>query len=363
MKVDYKDLERYAEEIMLKGGFDAEEAAFMSKELVLANLVGYDSHGVIRIPQYLDQMKMGKIVPGAKIEIVKETATTAIVDGHLKFGQMVGYRMADIVMEKAKKYGVGVAVSLNAAHAGRVGSYVEYIAKNGFIGFCTASLCYDKPLAPWGAKESRMGTNPISWAVPRKDSFPVFMDGSMTVCAEGKVRTYVQKGLPVPEGWIMDGEGHDTTDPMALYRDPPGTIYPVGGKNSGGVKGSALAVMANMFSLALANDDYWSHEKQLTENGIFIMAIDPEAFCGLDAYKAQVLNHSNYIKSAAPADGFDKVMMPGEYEHENYDRLTKEGIELPPDTWNGLVKIAKELNCEWSKDLEAVETSASFVRY
>ena len=160
----------------------------MAKELVTANLVGYDSHGVIRIPQYLDQMKMGKIVPGAKIEIVKETPTTAIVDGHLKFGQMVGFAMADLVMKKAKAYGVGCAVSLNAAHAGRVGSYTEYIANNGYLAFCTVGLCYDKPLAPWGAKESRMGTNPISWAVPRKGSFPVFMDGSMTVvvCPEGR---------------------------------------------------------------------------------------------------------------------------------------------------------------------------------
>ena len=363
MKVNYKDLEKYAEEILLKGGFDAEEADFMSKELVLANLVGYDSHGVIRIPQYLDQMKMGKIVPGAKIEIVKETPTTAIVDGHLKFGQMVGFAMADIVMKKAKEYGMGCAVSLNAAHAGRVGSYTEYIAKHGFIAFCTVSLCYDKPLAPWGAKESRMGTNPISWAVPRKDSFPVFMDGSMTVVAEGKVRTYVQKGLKCPEGWIRDGYGHDTTDPMALYVDPPGTIYPVGGRNSGGVKGSALAVMANMFSLALANDNYWTHEKQLTENGIFLMAIDPDAFFGREVYEAQVLNHSDYIKSAAPEDGVEKVMMPGEYEHENYERNVRDGIELPPDTWNGLIAIAKELGCEWSKDLEAAETTASFVRY
>ena len=363
MRVSSEDLERYSEEILLKAGFDAEESAFMAKELVTANLVGYDSHGVIRIPQYLDQMKMGKIVPGAKIEIVKETPTTAIVDGHLKFGQMVGFAMADLVMKKAKACGVGCAVSLNAAHAGRVGSYTEYIANNGYLAFCTVGLCYDKPLAPWGAKESRMGTNPISWAVPRKGSFPVFMDGSMTVVAEGKVRTYVQKGEQLPEGWIRDGYGHDTTDPMALYRDPPGTIYPVGGRNSGGVKGSALAVMANMFALALANDDYWSHSEQLTENGIFLLAIDPDAFCGRERYEAQVLNHSEYIKSAAPEDGVEKVMMPGEYEHENYKRNMEAGIELPSDTWNGLIAIAKSLGCEWSKDLEAAETSAAFVRY
>ena len=363
MIVQYKDLEKYAEEILLKGGFDQEESAFMSKELVKANLVGYDSHGVIRIPQYLDQMKMGKIVPGAKIEIVKETPTTAIVDGHYKFGQMVGFEMADIVMRKAKEFGMGCAVSLHAAHAGRVGSYTEYIAEQGYIAFCTVSLCYDKPLAPWGAKESKMGTNPISWAVPCEGSYPVFMDGSMTVVAEGKIRTYVQKGEPVPEGWIRDGYGQDTTDPMALYREPAGTIYPVGGKNSGGVKGSALAIMANMFSLALANDDYWSHEKQLTENGIFLLAIDPDAFYGKENYAAQVRNHSDHIRSAAPADGFDHVMMPGEYEHENCKRKEKEGIDLPPDTWNGLISIAKKLDCEWSRNLEAAETTAEFVRY
>lgn len=363
MKIPYQELETIAEEIFRKAGFEQEESDFMAKELVLANLVGYDSHGVIRIPQYLDQMKMGKIVPGARIEIVKETPTTAIVDGHHKFGQMVGFAMADIVMKKAGEYGMGCAVSLNAAHAGRVGSYTEYIAKQGFLSFCTVGLCYDKPLAPWGAKQARMGTNPISWAVPREGSFPVFMDGSMTVVAEGKVRTYVQKGEQVPEGWIRDGDGNDTTDPMALYRDPPGTIYPVGGKNAGGVKGSALAVMANMFSLALANDDYWSHETQLTENGIFLMAVDPDAFFGKEAFAHQVRNHSDYIKSAEPAEGVDHVMMPGEYEYENMERLKREGIELPPDTWNGLIAIGKSLDCNWSRALTAEQTKAEFVRY
>lgn len=363
MIIAHEKLTELTNEIFLKAGIPEKSADIVSRELVLANLVGYDSHGVIRVPQYLNQIEQGKIVPGAEIKIIKETSTTAIVDGGHEFGQVIGFKMADIVIEKAQKCGVACAVSLNAAHAGRVGAYTEYIAKSRLIGFCTAGLCYTKPLAPWGARESKMGTNPISWAVPCKDSHPIFMDISTTVCAEGKVRNYLQKGEQLPEGWIRDGYGRDTTDPRALYTDPPGSIYPLGGKNAGGVKGSALGIMANMFSLALANDDYWSHERQLTENGIFMMAIDPDAFCGRETYEAQVKNHGNFIKSAAPAEGIEEVLLPGEYEYHNYARAIKEGVTLPDNTWNGLILIGKKYDCEWSRELEAETPAAEFVQY
>ena len=363
MRIEKEKLIAYTKEIFLKKGTTEAEAQVVAEELVMSNMMGIDSHGVLRVPQYLDQMDMGLIHAGSEIKVVKESETTAIVDGNHAFGQMVGRTMADLVIEKAKKMGVACAISINTPHIGRVGSYTEYIANHGLLAFSTVGLYYSKPLAPWGAKESRMGTNPISWAVPRKDDDPIFMDGAMTVVAEGKIRTYLQKGQQVPEGWIRDAEGKDTTDPMALYQNPPGTILPVGGKNSGGVKGSGLAIMANMFSIALANDDYWSEEGMHAENGVFLLAIDPNAFCGRETYEAQVLNHSNYIKSAKPAEGFNEVLMPGEFEHRNVKRLEEEGIEIPDDTWNGLINIAQGLGCEWSKDFVAKETKTKFVRY
>lgn len=363
MRIAQDKLLVYSEEIFQKGGATEQEAKIVSEELVMSNLMGLDSHGVLRIPQYLDQIDSGLIVPGSEVKIVKETPATAIVDGNHAFGQVVGRIMVDLVVQKAKETGIACAISVNTPHIGRVGSYTETIANQGMIAFSTVGLYYSKPLAPWGAKESRMGTNPISWAVPREGDYPVFMDGAMTVVAEGKIRTFVQKGQPVPEGWIRDGYGNDTTDPMALYKEPAGTIYPVGGKTSGGVKGSGLAIMANMFSIALANDDYWSTSGQHAENGVFLMAINPDFFCGREVYEAQVRNHSDYIKSAAPAEGFTEVLMPGEFEHKTVTRLSKDGIELPDDTWNGLVAIGHKLNCTWSKDIAEVETTAKFVRY
>ena len=367
MKIESKKLQEYAKDMFRKAGTTEEEAATVAEELVTSNLMGLDSHGVLRIPQYLDQIKEGLIIPGSEVRIVKETSTTAIVDGNHAFGQMVGHKMATLLITKAKTSGVACAISINTPHVGRVGSYTEQIANAGLLAFSTVGLYYNKPLAPWGAMESRMGTNPISWAGPRKGECPVFMDGAMTVVAEGKIRTYVQRGEPVPHGWIRDGYGKDTTDPMALYREPAGTIYPVGGPNAGGVKGSGLAVMANMFSIALADDDYWTGlakgEKQHAENGVFMMAIDPDAFCGRDAYAAQVKNHSDYIKSARPAEGFKEVLMPGEFEHRNADRLLQEGIELPDDTWNGIVSIAKNLGCDWAEAYEVGEIKSRFVRY
>lgn len=363
MKVNYEKLQEIAKEIFLKVGTTEQEAEIVSKELILSNLMGIDSHGILRVPQYIDQMASGLIKPGSKVSIVKETPATAIVDGNHAFGQLVAHEMVEIVAEKAKKCGIACAISTNTPHIGRVGSYTEALAEKGLIGFMTVGLYYSKPLAPWGAKDSRMGTNPISWAVPRKDDYPVFMDGAMTVVAEGKIRTFVQKGQPVPEGWIRDGYGKDTTDPMALYREPAGTIYPVGGKNSGGVKGSGLAIMANMFSIALANDDYWSQSGQHAENGVFMMAVNPDFFCGEDTYKASVKNHSDYIKSAAPADGFKEVLMPGEFEHRNAEKLKKEGVEIPEDTWNGLIELGQKYNCKWSEGLTCKKPKAEFVRY
>lgn len=362
MRVNKNDLLRYAQETLEKAGATEKEAQIVAEELVTSNLMGLDSHGVLRIPEYLDFLKNGMVIPGSEIKVVKETPTTAIVDGNHAFGQIVGRGMAELAVKKAKEVGVACLVSINTPHVGRVGSYTEYIAKQGLLAFSTVGLYYSRPLAPWGAKESRMGTNPISWAVPRKGSYPVFMDGAMTVVAEGKIRTYAQKGQQVPEGWLCDGCGNPTTDPMALYREPAGTMYPVGGRYAGGVKGSGLAVMANMFSIALANDDYWSIPHH-AENCVFLMAVDPDAFYGREVYEAQVKNHSDYIKSAAPAEGFDEVLMPGEFEHKHAEKLEKEGIEIPDNTWNGLVSIAQELGCGWSRDLSAGESKVGFVHF
>lgn len=366
MKIDYRDLTDYTKDIFSRTGATDAEAQIVAEELVKSNLMGVDSHGVLRIPQYLWQIEDKFILPHADVKIVKETMTTAIVDADHGFGQVAGQKVADVVIQKANETGVACAISINSSHIGRLGAYTERIARNGLLAFGTAGLYSSGPLAPFGAAEARLGTNPISWAVPRGEEDPIMMDGATTVVAEGKLRTYIQKGESVPEGWIRDGYGHDTTDPNDFYKTPRGTILPLGGK-TGGAKGSALAVMADLFSIALANDDYWTclqeGKKLSTENGLFLFAVNPDCFFGKSAYEQQVKNHADYIKSAKPADGFCEVLLPGEHEFRMAEKRRIEGIDIPDETWNGIVSIAAKMGCGWVDRYPVQENHKEFVHY
>lgn len=155
-----------------KAGTTEEEAATVAEELVTSNLMGLDSHGVLRIPQYLDQIKEGLIIPGSEVRIVKETSTTAIVDGNHAFGQMVGHKMATLLITKAKTSGVACAISINTPHVGRVGSYTEQIANAGLLAFSTVGLYYNKPLAPWGQWNHGWGPIRFRGQFPARGNIP-----------------------------------------------------------------------------------------------------------------------------------------------------------------------------------------------
>ena len=366
MRIGHEDLTNYTKDIFSRAGASDTEAQIVAEELVQSNLMGVDSHGVLRIPQYLWQMEDKFILPNADVKIVKDTMTTAIIDADHGFGHVAGRKVADTVIRKAGENGVACAISINSAHIGRLGAYTERIARSGLIAFGTAGLYSSGPLAPFGAAQARLGTNPISWAVPRGEGDPILMDGATTVVAEGKLRTYIQKGESVPEGWIRDGYGRDTTDPEDFYKTPRGTILPLGGK-TGGAKGSALAVMADLFSIALANDDYWTclqeGKKLSTENGLFLFAVNPDCFFGKTNYERQVQNHADYIKSAKPAAGFSEVLLPGELEFRMAGKRRKEGIDISDETWNGIVSIAADMGCSWADRYPAKKCHKEFVRY
>ena len=366
MKIRAEVLTEDTKEILTKLGVPEDAAQTVAEELVRSNLMGVDSHGVLRIPRYVKQIQDGFIKPDANVKVVKESPSTAIIDADCGFGHVAARKMAQVVCEKAAKTGIACALSMNSTHIGRAGAYTEWIARQGMIGFAVAAVYTQGPLAPYGAAEGKLGTNPISWAVPRYGADPVIMDGATTIAAERKLRAYIQKGMQVPEGWIRDGHGNNTTNPEDFYKEPKGTILPIGGLNAGAAKGSALSIMCDMFSIALANDDYWTALKEggklKAENGFFLMAVNPEFFCGTLAYEKQVDNHARFIKDAKPAEGFDEVLLPGEFEFRQAKKKEQEGIDLPEETWNGLVSIGQKLGCKWSAGLETVKAK-EFVQF
>ncbi|MXY98684.1 MAG: Ldh family oxidoreductase, partial [Gemmatimonadetes bacterium] len=187
---------------LLKGvGASEDEAEIISRHSVGANLAGHDSHGIIQIPTYIDRAKRGHIVPGAPFEIVKDTPTTTVVDGHWGFGYVVSERLMNMTIEKAKISGVAAATVFRQSHVGRVADYPIMAAESGLIGMMTAdSGRSSKSVVPFGGREPRLGTNPICIAMPSNLEATMFIDMATSAVAAGKLGVAVARGYEIPEG-------------------------------------------------------------------------------------------------------------------------------------------------------------------
>ena len=218
-----------------------DEAACVAENLVASSLMGHDSHGVLRVPEYVDLVREGKIVPGAKITVARRSGATAIVDCGLNFGPVGAKRAMEACMEIARENRAACAVTRRCGHVGRLGAYPQMAAEQGLIAlaFCDSPV-HGHFVVPWGGREGRLSTNPIAYAVPT-GSKPILADFSTSVAPEGKIRWYRNEGKELPLGWILDHEGKPATDPRAFYGPPRGSLLPLGG--AAGYKGFALSLL------------------------------------------------------------------------------------------------------------------------
>src|SRR5438094_9112508 len=227
-KIPAERLEEIGRALFIAAGTPEGEAALVMHHIVGANLVGHDSHGVIQIPTYIERIKVGHIVPGAPWVIVKESRTTTVVDGHWGFGYVVNERAMRLTIEKAEKSNVAAATVFRQGHIGRLSSYTQMAARAGMTGLITAdSGRSPKAVAPFGGREARLGTNPISIAMPSDLEGPLYLDMATSAAAAGKIALSVARGTPVPPGWIIDRDGRPTTDPSQLRQ--AGALLAVGG--------------------------------------------------------------------------------------------------------------------------------------
>ncbi|MDX1433802.1 MAG: Ldh family oxidoreductase, partial [Gammaproteobacteria bacterium] len=212
-------LERAAASIIEAAGASADEARIVARHVVDANLAGHDSHGVQQLPDYVDRIRRGHIVPGAPIEVTRESETTAVVDGNWGFGFVVSEHAMRLAIDKAKRHRVAAITVLRQGHVGRVAYYPLMAAREGFIAMMTAdSGRSPKAVAPFGGREPRLGTNPICIAIPSDLEGPMFVDMATSACAVGKLKLASQRGEPIPLGWLVDKDGRPTTDPNEYGR-------------------------------------------------------------------------------------------------------------------------------------------------
>ncbi len=327
-------LRRLTEAIVVALGTPADLAQAVSDSLVGANLAGHDSHGLLRLPWYARSVRSGRIIPTARPLVAAYHGATAEVDGAMGWGQPTARLAAETAIELARQHGVGAVVAKHCNHIGRVGDYVELIARAGLIGM---ALCNAGPaVAPFGGYQRLLGTNPFAWAAPAgAGREPLVLDFATSMVAEGKLRVARAKGEPLPPGLIVDTDGRPSEDPGAFYAG--GALQTFGMH-----KGSGMSVMIELLARGLAGvDPLLPGTGGL--NGTLMLALDIPAFAPAAQFEAAAARLSEQITSAAPLAGFERVLLPGEREVLTRQARQAGGIPIPDSTWAEIMALAREL--------------------
>jgi LDH2 family malate/lactate/ureidoglycolate dehydrogenase len=336
------ELERFSTQLLAAGGVGAEESSLIAKSLVAANLRGHDSHGVMRIPSYIDSRAKGDVVADAPFEVLRETDTVLVADGHWGFGQTQAQRLTERLIAKAGASGTATGTLVNCSHIGRLGEYCERAAQAGLLSMLMVNTHGNaRRVAPPGGKSPRLGTNPIAFGVPR-DCGPLILDFGTSATAEGKVRVKRIAGQKCPDGWLVDAEGRPTNDPHTLYGNPPGSILPMGGDQA--YKGFGLGLMVEIFTGALSGGPC-IREVPITQVGncVFMLLLDPQHFAGADHLRCEVEGLAEFVTGCPRIDGVQEILLPGDPERRTLAKRSKDGIPLDDGNWNELVKLAQRL--------------------
>lgn len=329
------DLRSYVASILRAANAAEPIAQRLADSLVESNLVGHDSHGVLRVPEYIERIQAGMLKLNGEVEIVRETAGTALVDCGWNLGQVAVPQGMELAMRKARSNGIGMVVLGHCDHTGRVGEYVVTAAQQGMIGqlICNGSLPGGL-VAPFGGARRALGANPIAWAIPVADRLPIFFDFATSAVAHGKLQVAADKGELVPEGWIIDKHGNPTRNPHDQFDD--GALLPFGGH-----KGYALSVMIELLGGGLSGSGFPLLPGYRWDQGTVLMAIDIEAFQPLDEFKQQAAEFVQHLKATPRSPGVEEILLPGEVEWRTKEDRERNGIPLPEVTWER-IKAAGE---------------------
>ena len=320
-------------------GVKPEDARVIADHQVASNLTGHDSHGVHLLPTYLERIQKNHIVPNAPMEILEETPTTARVDGHWGFGQVVSTKAMELCIAKARQHRVGIVSVFRQSHVGRLGDYPLMAARVGLVGMMMCDSGQNpKVVAPFGGREPRLGTNPISIAFPSELEAPILIDMATSAVAGNRIGLAAARKAKIPAGWILDKDGKPTTNPEDYAGG--GMILPLGGPV--GHKGYALSFAVETLAAILPGLGFGVDPQGRHNDGAFLLAFDPGAFRPLDQFKADVTAFAQYLKATPPAEGFTEVLYPGEIEYRTEQRRRKEGIAIEDATWGKLEALARD---------------------
>jgi uncharacterized oxidoreductase len=345
-----EELEQIAVRVLRGAAVPSEDAQIVARHLVEANLAGHDSHGILRIPQYVEAVRTGKVVPGVRPKVLADHGCTAALDGQRGFGQVIAGEAIKMGIEKAKQSGIAAISFRNSYHTGRIASYTTAAAREDLV--CIAMVNAGgggQSVAPFGGLKRRLATNPLSIAAPSGNSYPIVLDIATSVAPEGKIRDYWMKKKELPQGWIINSEGNPSSDPNDFYDNPAGALLPLGG--SAGYKGFGLAFMVDILAGALSGAGCCRSDVAEPRDGLLLIVLDVQKFIPLPVFQTQVLGLIEHVKSCPVAPGFKDVYVPGEVEHLEEKRKRTEGLEVDQQTWGEINLVARELKVDLASKL------------
>jgi LDH2 family malate/lactate/ureidoglycolate dehydrogenase len=321
-------------------GASPEDAETVAEVLVEADLRGVESHGSTRVAGYLSMIREGLLNPRPRIHILRETDSTAMLEGDQAFGIVAARRAMEMAIDKGRRSGIACVTARNVTHTGMVGFYPLMAAQRGLIGLS----CNNGPtiLPPFGGKTPTLATNPISVAVPSKRENPIVLDMATSVVAAGKLRQAGKKGVPIPADWALDRDGAPTTDPTeAIFH---GFL-----QWAGGYKGFGLATIVEVLGGVLSGGLFGRDvpamkvfgKEPLVTSG-FYMTINPEAFMPLNQFAERVDRLVRHIKDSETAAGVKEVYVAGELEFRKRAERLRDGIPVSEVVWRELEALAVE---------------------
>ncbi len=348
-------LRKFMVDVFKAQGVSDDDAAICAEVLITSDLRGIESHGIGRLKYYYDRIQAGIQFPAAKMEIVKETETTALVDGHHGMGHPTAYRSMELAIRKAREYGIGGVAVRNATHFGIAGYYPLMAAKEGLVGLAVTNA---RPsMSPTFGAQPMLGTNPIAFAAPSDMPFPFCFDGATTIAQRGKIEVAARAEKPVPAGWVIDDQGRDMTDPDVILEgltNETASMLPLGGAGEAmaGYKGYGLAVIVEILSAALSGGPFMHGLSGLNADGSpaphrlghYFLAIDVTHYVPLDVFRGIVGNMARELQASKKAQGAERIYVAGEKEYERELAVRAKGVPVNANLRKTLVFLRDKLS-------------------
>ena len=342
--INVEQLEWFIRRCLMAVGMSEPEARIVAELMSEADLNGSDGHGVFRLPQYVKRIQSGGINVQPNIRVAKDTGAMALVDGDDAMVHLVMRYATDLAIDKAAEQGVGWVGVQHSNHAGPAGLYAKMPMRRDMIGIYVA-VGSANHLPPWGGTESLLSTNPIAVGIPAAEESPIVLDMATTVASYGKVKTAVQRGEQMPEGWMMDKFGKALTDPTHAAE---GFLIPIGGP-----KGYGLALVFGLLAgtlngAAFGKDviDFNADSRSRTNTGHFIVALSIEAFMDVETFKRNVDGVIRSMRASPTLPGVDAVRVPGERSRQIRVEREQTGIPIHPGLAQKLDGLARDLATE-----------------